>query len=82
MFWGSDADANYQGQEVDGDENLVFGKRDSGGVVLVLGRDLKRVTVSHDASGQSEASAYRVTAWRGDWGFDVDIEDIEVWVEL
>lgn len=77
-----DADSHHSGWEADGDENLVFGKRSSGGVLLVLGGDLKKATVSHDASGQSEASHYRATVWRGDWGVDIDVEDIEVRVEL
>lgn len=59
--------AGRPGWTVDGDGYLVFGERPSG-VTFVLGRDIKRMKVSHHVSGDG---VYSATAWRGYWEADV-----------
>lgn len=45
----------------------------------MLRKECKRATVSHHISGKG---MYNATAWRGDWQADMQIEEIEMWVEL
>lgn len=70
--------AGRPGWKIDSDENLVFGER-SNGVALVLGKDCKRAMVSHHVSGKG---MYGATTWRGDWQADMQVEEIEMWIEL
>lgn len=58
----------------------IFGQRDNG-VALVLDRDLRRASISHNPSGRKREPAYRATSWRGDWQEEVEVEEIEIWVE-
>ncbi|KAJ5091687.1 hypothetical protein NUU61_006557 [Penicillium alfredii] len=66
------------GRELDGDE-LVFGQKGNG-AALVLQQDLKRAVVSHSVSGQHEP-LYAATTWGGDWRVEIEVEEIELWLE-
>ncbi|ODM21273.1 hypothetical protein SI65_04326 [Aspergillus cristatus] len=70
--------ASRPGRELDGGE-LVFGQRWNG-VALVLQQDVERAIVSHNVSGQNEPM-YVATTWRGDWQLEVEVEEIELWIE-
>lgn len=58
---------------------LVFGKRGNE-AILVLQQDSKKAIVPHNVSGQHEPM-YAATAWRGDWQVEVEVENIELWIE-
>lgn len=58
-------------------QSLIFGKKDEG-MALVLEEDCKRAALFHNISGDG---LYEATAWRGTWQVDVQIEEIEMWVE-
>lgn len=59
---------------------LVFGERGNG-VALVMNESLKRATILHNSSRQKGEPAYWATSWRGDWEEEVEVEEIEIWVE-
>lgn len=67
------------GWKIDRD-NLVFGESDNG-VALVLEKDLKWMTVSHNTSKQN-GPKYDATSWRGDWQVCVEVDEIEMWLEV
>ncbi|EYE94197.1 uncharacterized protein EURHEDRAFT_413418 [Aspergillus ruber CBS 135680] len=58
----------------------ILGQRDNV-VELVLTRNLTRANILNDSSAQIEEPAYRATSWRGDWQDEVEVEEIEIWVE-
>lgn len=71
--------AERPGFKIDENGSLVFGEKGNG-VALVLERALKRMTVFHSVSSGDEI--YSATSWRGDWQMDVQVEEIEMWLEL
>lgn len=69
--------ASRPGWNIDSDENPILGE--ANGVALVLGKDCKRARISHHFSGKG---MYNSTAWRRDWQADMQVEEIEMWIEL
>lgn len=77
MFRGYNAER--PGLKIDENGSLIFGEKGNG-VALVLERELKRMTVFHSVSSGNEI--YGATSWRGDWQMDVQVEEIEMWLEV
>ena len=77
MFGGYNTER--PGFEPDENGSLIFGEKGNG-VALVLEGDLKRMTVSHSVSSGNEI--YAATSRRGDWEMDIQVEEIEMWLEV
>lgn len=71
--------AEQPGFKIDENGSLVFGEKE-GRVALVLERDLKQITIFHNAS--SGNGFYDVTSWGGNWEMNLQIEEIEMWLEV